>query len=884
MKLSSIFKTAVHKRLVTVDLPDKGSHQHELNGVTALKTFFGTEGKTEGTLHWYYFPDDSESVSQPDQFTFYDARARSSATTGRSEWRFYYYSNFLRRAQVGDLFVLARTSLGELHGLLFPGNSASCALAEKLFGLSDQPLKFDIVSREAMAVTLPAETVACSFADYLETLSKHAPEVEADATSSLAEFKADDAQPERCESLPFKPRARILMLLGDQLIRDSGIAVFELVKNAYDADATHARVTLAHVRDPMIARVIIEDDGVGMSWDKVVNVWLEPGTDHRQDQKRGGFRTPRFHRLPLGEKGVGRFAVHKIGKKIQLVTRQRNSLEVLVEIDWNRFATERYLEDAEVKVSQRRPEYFTGDATGTRIEISDLNEELSRGVVRQIFRAVTSISSPFQGPQEFCATVELVPSDTTTTGLLNIDSVLECAPYRASCVIESGQLTYSYEFQPPDSSDRVIGRRVNSDAMPLPGSTPKSLFFEESDFGRVSMDFRIYDLDSHVLSFSVSDKKGFRDILKRHGGVRVYRDGVRVYDYGEPGNDWLDLGGSRVNDPGGKVSVNQIIAAVHLDGQCSHALIEKTNREGFIENAAFFRFQEMVRFALQQVIFERNQDKAKLRQLYRGNKRQAAVTAELAELRAAIEKYPMAATDLLPLVDRVEAKYVEMRDTLMTAAGAGLTLSIVIHEVEKGISSLSRAVERKSSLTELRDLAVHLDELVDGLTYLTRKSGRRSEKFGDLIAQTIKNTNYRTRAHRILVVNGIFAGDPDCSAVCSKRLIIATLMNLMDNSIYWLSTRNGIEKRIYLGATRSIAGGPVLFVADNGPGFQDDPGMLVQPFMSRKPDGMGLGLHVASTVMESHDGGRLVFPTGIEIGLDERYCGAIVGLQFRELQ
>ena len=54
--------------------------------------------------------------------------------------------------------------------------------------------------------------------------------------------------------------------------------------------------------------------------------------------------------------------------------------------------------------------------------------------------------------------------------------------------------------------------------------------------------------------------------------------------------------------------------------------------------------------------------------------------------------------------------------------------------------------------------------------------------------------------------------------------------------------------------------------------------------MTRKPDGMGLGLHVASTVMQSQDGGRLVFPSAEELGLSDEFCGAIVGLQFREMK
>jgi anti-sigma regulatory factor (Ser/Thr protein kinase) len=163
-----------------------------------------------------------------------------------------------------------------------------------------------------------------------------------------------------------------LVLLGDQLIRDAGIAVFELVKNAYDADATEAVVTLHDIESEEDARIIVQDNGSGMDWDTVTNVWLEPGTDHRFQQRASGIRTPIYHRLPLGEKGVGRFAAHKLGDHVLLVTRSKGKSEIIVEVDWNEFGKHRYLADAKVAVEEREPEIFTGKKTGTRIEVRHL--------------------------------------------------------------------------------------------------------------------------------------------------------------------------------------------------------------------------------------------------------------------------------------------------------------------------------------------------------------------------------------------------------------------------------------------------------------------------------------------------------------------------------
>ena len=187
----------------------------------------------------------------------------------------------------------------------------------------------------------------------------------------------------------------MLLLLGDQLIRDPMIAVFELVKNAYDADSPTATVTMSRIEEPNRGEIVVEDSGTGMDYDTVTGVWLEPGTDYRARQREAGERTTQFGRLPLGEKGVGRFAAHKLGSRIRLTARKQRCPEVTVEINWDDFEKHEYLEDVPVKVAERTPQLFTGARTGTRIEITKLRSAWTRGMVRDLARSVTSICSPF---------------------------------------------------------------------------------------------------------------------------------------------------------------------------------------------------------------------------------------------------------------------------------------------------------------------------------------------------------------------------------------------------------------------------------------------------------------------------------------------------------
>ena len=112
------------------------------------------------------------------------------------------------------------------------------------------------------------------------------------------------------KNVSFRVQSHVLKLLGDELIGHDRLAVFELVKNSYDADATIVDVTLnLEIEQPTIT---VLDNGSGMTMQAIEHGWLEIGTDSKRLAHR--IRSPLLRRMPLGEKGVGRLAVQKLGK------------------------------------------------------------------------------------------------------------------------------------------------------------------------------------------------------------------------------------------------------------------------------------------------------------------------------------------------------------------------------------------------------------------------------------------------------------------------------------------------------------------------------------------------------------------------------------------
>lgn len=137
MRLADVFNRVAYKELVTVDLPGRGSNQHEFNGVSGLRDFFRTRQATvAGTVHWHYFGDDREPVTEDGYFTFYDARANHPT---RTEWRMYYSGEFPSYAEPGDTLLLLASGepepeeQNEIHALIFQQDSGWLRSAQALF-------------------------------------------------------------------------------------------------------------------------------------------------------------------------------------------------------------------------------------------------------------------------------------------------------------------------------------------------------------------------------------------------------------------------------------------------------------------------------------------------------------------------------------------------------------------------------------------------------------------------------------------------------------------------------------------------------------------------------------------------------------------------------
>lgn len=699
----------------------------------------------------------------------------------------------------------------------------------------------------------------------------------------------------------FKPRARLLQLLGDQLISSPRLALFELVKNAYDADADEVVITFDDIGTEA-AKISIRDNGQGMSLQTIENVWLVPGHDHREQDRERQVRSPRYGRLPLGEKGVGRFAVHKLGDRIRLVTKAENEPECVADFDWDTLLEKTFLADAEITVRQRVPEVFPSN-TGTLIEISRLRTtDWTRGEIRDLYRQVTSIASPFgDRVGDFDVKLHVPDHPEWLTTLPGVKQLLDMAPYTFEFEFDGSKLHYKYEFRGVPGlklEKRIVERdefyfqiaQLEEPDVLDPGEEPRAkrrsrVTADQSTLegiGPVKGRFHIFDRDKKVLPL-YGDTRFLERFLTQNGGVRLYRDGVRVYNYGEPSDDWLGLDLRRVNEPTKRLSRNITIGVVDLSLADSHGLHEKTNREGFVETDTYDRLRRVVLGALMILQAERNIDKERIRKITgSGSETPEGMFGPLTELRR-LARANNVDKVLEPAIRKIESEYATLRENFARSGVSHAGLAVIFHEVERGVRVLTGAINNpEMTIENLREQAGQLQGLLETSTQLLKNTSSKPGSLRDIVRTARDLSLLRFRLHGIKLSCPALEDDgPDAEATFAAGLVLGALTNLIDNAVHWVKVRHPDpgERRIYVNVDPDFEGGPAIVVADNGPGFIDDPATIVTPFFTRRPAGSGLGLYFANLVMDLCEG-RLVFPGKGQADVPDEFDGAVVAMVF----
>lgn len=677
----------------------------------------------------------------------------------------------------------------------------------------------------------------------------------------------------------FKPKARLLLQLGDQLIKNEKIALSEIIKNSYDACSKNVKVIMNDIDNIELGEIIIYDDGFGMDIDIIKNVWMEPGTNYKENKDDNNLHTI-CNRRPIGEKGIGRFGVHKLGNHIELISKKEGREEVIFKIDWNDFESTDYLSEKFIILQERKASFFTNQETGTYIRITKLRKEWNKRDFRELYRSAFSLTSPFETKNDFYIDIE-TNLKNWKEGLLSLERVKQYGLWYFECTAstegnnQSKIIDFKYKFQPYLYMDKAKERELSQDDDFIKinpfikreiakdkqkKNQDKFEFISFDGIGKITLKGYIFDFDKDTLDLSdLTDRKGLRDFVKQNGGVRVYRDNMRIYDYGEVGNDWLNMDADKINATS-KIANRNILSSIYLKGKDSKGLIEKTNREGFIENSTYNNFRDIIINIINKVNFLKNEDKDKFRKLYAKEKDSTKDTLAIIEkTKDKVSKYitdDNKKEEVVTLIEKIEVNYNSLKDVVLKSSGTGLAYSLVMHEVEKMVDNLKNIVVVKKEFESIQELVLHLSKSIESISSLLNNDKVNNISLTKLTIKAIVFFRRRLKKHHIeLVIK--FDDKKDIFTKCLNNLTVNAIMNLIDNSAYWLKYNyKELESKKILVDIIEKEKSIELIIADTGFGFSISDDTAKLPFKTTKDEGLGkgLGLYFVNEIMNQNSG------------------------------
>ncbi|MFA5297155.1 MAG: ATP-binding protein [Lutibacter sp.] len=545
-------------------------------------------------------------------------------------------------------------------------------------------------------------------------------------SSKLATFDSDNVR--------FSVDAGVIDRLGTELVARQETAVSELVKNSYDADAIKV-VLKFEDSDSIGGTLFIDDDGLGMTKEQIVNGFMRISST---DKLRNPL-SERYNRKRAGQKGIGRFAVQRLGEKLTITTQTlADDFALVLTIDWSK-----YLGDIDlfnitnkiITVPKRKEE-------GTTLKIEGLKDRWSQAAIKRIYRYVTAIIQPFplsENEEIITESEEIIdPGFKTVFKKLDNDKSIIIAD--ESLMIYNNALAEIEGWIDDNGLGiySVISKQLKIEEYGEIGSDPDDMTIPFSELRKVRFKayYYVYNADLIPKMHETSIKK----LARTSGGIRLYRNGFRVLPYGEPGNDWLKLDQSVTRRSILPVHGNaNFFGFVELtDNQ--RLFNETSSREGLMETEALIQLQNFIYRTLIQGVVKiaevRNikivsgqKKEGKLYEKIEVRIKDIAHTLESLDLelekeegnvqvkrkrRKKIQKLKKDLEEVAKLQKEETSKMLEEKSMLRVLSSVGITIGQFIHEVRDYLinmeSDVNFLLEKLSSDTVLLERVLILEK------------------------------------------------------------------------------------------------------------------------------------------------------------------------------
>lgn len=375
------------------------------------------------------------------------------------------------------------------------------------------------------------------------------------------------------KKLNFKISSALKNIIGKELINDKFIAVFELVKNSYDAGATRVDIKFTNFyKNPHIE---IVDNGCGMNYDDIINKWLFVAYSEKKERNQNDDYRHKIKRVASGAKGVGRFSCDRLGSKLELTTNTKEDKESnILSLDWDNFEQDDNNEFVNVKV-----DYSTKEKTfsqGTKITISSLREQWSEMDVIRLKKALVRLVNPDidQGEDIFDIYLEVQDvKDKQYVQELNCkiyNDVFEKLNIKTTSIIvdisKDGQFINTELY---DRGTYIYSIKEKNTFKQLRGITTKLFYLSKN------------------AKYAFTTSMGLEPV--KYGSVFVYKNCFRIYPYGEPNNDFLDIDKRKAQGYNRYLGTRDIIGRISITCDDKHFIETSSRNSGFLVSPEYYQ-------------------------------------------------------------------------------------------------------------------------------------------------------------------------------------------------------------------------------------------------------------------------------------------------------
>lgn len=393
--------------------------------------------------------------------------------------------------------------------------------------------------------------------------------------------------------LSFKVSSGLKNIIGRDLISDKYIAIFELVKNSYDAQAHNVRISFAEDSNGKSVISII-DDGYGMNYSDIVEKWLFVAYSEKKkrNRKKTDYRNE-FKRNVAGAKGVGRFSCDRLGAKLKLITKKANETYAhFLDIDWNNFEYDDQQEFIDIPVDYYTGEFPYENTSGAILEISELREEWDRDSIIHLKKSLMKLISPDFHDD----VIDKFEISISAPNELATDEKLKAKGNVASRDLVNGVIINDV-FEKLNIKTTNITLDVSKD-----GKTIETIL---TDRGQVI--FKIKERNNkyrilnniHISLFYLNRaaKNNFTRLMGvepvNYGSVFVYKNGFRINPYGEPNEDFFGINQRKAQGYNRFLGTREIMGRISIVGD-NEGFIETSSRaHGFIVTESYEKLSEL---------------------------------------------------------------------------------------------------------------------------------------------------------------------------------------------------------------------------------------------------------------------------------------------------